>query len=106
MAAGHAVASAGRRPPLMDWRRFATSSAALRTGSSSVWTGGLSKFDLSHDDSSQRPGFQGPDRSQASEVRSGFGKHWHMLNAHKLLIPCCVGLRRSPVNFGAGVILK
>jgi hypothetical protein len=49
-------------------------------------TADLVSFDLSHDDSLERPGFQGPDRSQRSEVRSGFGKHRHMLNSPKSLI--------------------
>jgi hypothetical protein len=35
---------------------------------------GLGEFDLSHDDSLERPGFQGPDRSQADGSRVRFRK--------------------------------
>jgi hypothetical protein len=35
---------------------------------------GLSEFDLSHDDSLERPGFQGPDRSQAVGSQVKFRK--------------------------------
>ena len=38
LAAAHAVASAGREAPVIASRRLATSSAASRTGLSSVWT--------------------------------------------------------------------
>jgi hypothetical protein len=36
--------------------------------------GGLGELDLCHDDSSERPGFQGPDRSQAVGSRVRFQK--------------------------------
>src|SRR5690606_30748196 len=38
LAPVHAMASWGCRAPVMAWRRLATSSAASRTGLSSVWT--------------------------------------------------------------------
>src|SRR3546814_3573750 len=45
---GYAVASVERKAPVIVLRRFATSSAALRTGSSWVWTSRINKIGRAH----------------------------------------------------------
>jgi len=58
---------------------------ALRLGLCRLY-GGLGELDLCHDDSLERPDSKSHIGAAREEAGSGFGKHWHMMDARKQLI--------------------